>query len=67
VTPLFAEFGLRAEQARALAYHGRAALVQSQIDWARVLLTEAGALYRALGNAVGEAMVLLYQAHADFF
>lgn len=66
VTPIFAELGLRAEQARALTYHGRAALLQNQLHLARALLNEAGDLYRALDNAVGQAMVLLYQADADF-
>ncbi len=66
VAPLFAELGLRAEQARALAYHGRAALRQNQLDLARSLLAEAGALYGTLDNQVGEAMVRLYQAEADF-
>ena len=66
VTPIFAELGLRAEQARALTYHGRAALLQNQLHLARTLLTEAGDLYRSLDNAVGQAMVLFYQADADF-
>jgi CHAT domain-containing protein len=57
---------MRAEQARALAYHGRAALLQNQLDPARSLLAEAGALYHTMGNEVGVALVLLYQAYAAF-
>ena len=66
VTPIFAQAGLRAEQARALTYHGRAVLLQNQLPLARDLLTEASTLYRTLDSAVGQAMVLLYQADADF-
>jgi CHAT domain-containing protein/tetratricopeptide (TPR) repeat protein len=66
VIPLFAELGMRAEQARALAYHGRAALLLNQLDLARALLAEANALYQTLGNEVGAAMVRLYQAYAAF-
>lgn len=64
VTPVFAELGMRAEQARAMAYHGCALLRQHQVDRARTLLTEAKALYRLLGNAVGEATVLISLAEA---
>lgn len=41
-------------------------LLQDQIAAARILLTEAGTHYQALGNAVGEAMVRLYLAEAAF-
>lgn len=66
VIPIFAQLGLRTEQARALAYHGRAALLQKQFDLARALLTEAGNLYHNLDSAVGQGLVRLYQAEADF-
>lgn len=66
VTPIFAELGMRTEQARALAYHGRAALLQDQIAVARAFLTEAGILYAGLDNTVGEAIVRLYLAEAAF-
>lgn len=62
IVPLFAELGMRAEQARALAYHGRAMLLLGRTDAARSLLAEARVLYAAEGNAVGEAMVTLTEA-----
>jgi tetratricopeptide (TPR) repeat protein len=62
VVPLFAEHGMRAEQARAVAYHGRACLVLRRHSEARALLQEARALYAAEGNAVGEAMISLTEA-----
>ena len=66
VIPLFAELGMRAEQARALTYHGRALLLQGQLPAARGRLTEAGILYQALDNPVGEATIQLYLAEAAF-
>jgi CHAT domain-containing protein len=66
VTPLFAEWGMRAEQARALVYHGRACLLRNQLELAHLLLAEARMLYRALGNEVGEAIVLFHEAQAYF-
>lgn len=66
VAPLFAELGMRAEQARALAYHGCALLRQGQLTPARVLLAAGRTLYQALENGVGEATVLLYLAEAAF-
>ncbi len=65
LVPTFAELGMRAEQARALANHGRACLLLGQIDEARSLLTEARARYAAEGNAVGEAVVTLTEAQLD--
>jgi CHAT domain-containing protein/tetratricopeptide (TPR) repeat protein len=71
VTPTFERLGMRAEQARALAYHGRASLLLGQTRQAHKLLAEARALYAAEGNTVGEAIVTLaeaqlYHATGDF-
>jgi len=71
VIPIFAERGMRAEQARALAYAGRACLLLNQRDAARVHLNEARALYAVEGNVVGAALVTLteadvYYAEGDF-
>ncbi|HEY0545057.1 MAG TPA: CHAT domain-containing protein [Pyrinomonadaceae bacterium] len=62
VTPMFAELSMRAEQALALAHHGRAAILLGQMTQAQQLLTEARKLYAAEGNALGEAMVALTMA-----
>lgn len=66
VTPTFAELGMRAEQARALAYHGRACLLLGQLAEARALLAEARAIYAAEGNAAGEALVTLTEAQISY-
>ena len=66
VIPTFAELGMRAEQARALAHHGRASVLLGKVNEARDLLTEARRLYLAEGNEVGEAMVALTQAQLDY-
>ncbi|MCA1633366.1 MAG: CHAT domain-containing protein [Acidobacteria bacterium] len=68
VVPTFAALGMRAEQARALAQGGRAALVTGRKDEAHRLLSEARSLYAAEGNLVGEADVTLTEAqmrHAE--
>lgn len=68
IIPTFAELGMRAEQARALAHHGRAAILLGQNRKAHELLAEARSLYAAEGNSVGEAMVTLTEAqlhHAE--
>ncbi len=62
VVPLFDELGMRAEQARALAYHGRASLMLGRHNEARTLLHVARTLYVAEGNTIGEAMVRLSEA-----
>jgi CHAT domain-containing protein len=62
IAPTFAGLGLRAEQARALAYHGRACLLLGQIEQAHALLMKARPLYAAEGNIVGEAIVSLADA-----
>jgi CHAT domain-containing protein len=68
VIPTFAALGMRAEQARALAQGGRAALNTGRPEEAHRLLSEARSLYAAEGNAVGEADVTLTEAqlhHAE--
>jgi CHAT domain-containing protein len=66
VIPQFSELGMRAEQARALAYNGRAAILLGDLAEAYELLTAARRLYLAEGNEVGEAMVALTQAQLDY-
>jgi CHAT domain-containing protein len=66
IIPTFAELGLRAEQARALAHHGRAHLLLGQIEPARAALAEARALYVAEANPVGEAVVSLTEAQLHY-
>lgn len=66
VIPTFADLGMRAEQARALAYYGQALLLLSQMDAARAALAEAQRLYAAEGNAVGTAMVTLTEAQLSY-
>ncbi|MDQ3702547.1 MAG: CHAT domain-containing tetratricopeptide repeat protein [Chloroflexota bacterium] len=68
VIPIFADSGLRAEQARALAHLARAALLLGQARQAREYLEQATSLYAAEGNVVGAAMVTLIEAqllHAE--
>ena len=60
--PVFAELGMRAEQARALAQAGRAAVVAGAGSEAHELLEGARTLYAAEGNLVGEAYVTLAEA-----
>jgi CHAT domain-containing protein len=62
IVPTFADMGMRAEQARALLYHGRASLLLGRVKEARRLLADARGLYSAEGNAIGEAMVRLVEA-----
>jgi len=66
ITPFLAEAGLQAELARALAYHGRACLVQKQYAAARELLAQARGVYSALDHAVGEASVTLVEAQVYY-
>jgi len=66
VIPKFSELGMRAEQARALAHHGRAALLLGRTEEAHSSLVEARNLYAAEGNEVGRAMVALTQAQLDY-
>jgi CHAT domain-containing protein/tetratricopeptide (TPR) repeat protein len=66
VTRTFADLGMRAEQARAMAQHGRAAMLQGHINQAHALLDEAGKLYAAEGNDVGAALVTLTTAQLHY-
>jgi tetratricopeptide (TPR) repeat protein len=66
VAPTFSQLGMRAEQARALAHHGRAHLLLGQSQPARSLLGEARTLYAAEGNTVGAAMVTLTEAQLGY-
>src|SRR5919202_1540948 len=62
VGPTFAELGMRAEQARALAQAGRAAVITGAGAEAHDLLERARTLYAAEGNLIGEAYVTLTEA-----
>ena len=62
VIPTFEELGMRAEQARALAQAGRAAVIDGDVAAAHELLARARTLYAAEGNLVGEAYVTLAEA-----
>jgi CHAT domain-containing protein len=62
VTPQFRKFGMRAEAARALAYHARAELSLGRLENAHTLLARARELYEAEGNEVGAAGVRLTEA-----
>jgi CHAT domain-containing protein len=62
IVPAFADLGMRAEQARASANHGRACLLLGRIDEAQALLSNARALYADEANVVGEALVMLIEA-----
>ena len=62
LTHTFAALGMRAEQARALAYHGRSQILLGNFAKAHTLLNDARRLYAAEGNSVGEAMVTLTEA-----
>lgn len=62
IIPTFDRLEMRAEQARALAYYGRACLLLGQSKQTHKLLASARALYAAEGNTVGEAIVTLAEA-----
>jgi tetratricopeptide (TPR) repeat protein len=62
VTKTFAELGLRAEAARARAYHARAAIILGQSDKAFTLLSEGAELYEHEGNKTGAALIKLTEA-----
>ncbi len=62
VIPVFAEHGMRAEQARAQAYRGRALMLLGRTKEAQRWLDEAQRLYKAEGNSVGAALVVLTHA-----
>ena len=62
VIPVFAEHGMRAEQARAQAYRGRALMLLGRTKEAQRWLDEAQRLYAAEENRVGAALVALTHA-----
>ena len=62
VIPIFAEHGLRAEQARANAYGGRALMLLGRTNEAQRWLHQAQRLYAAEENPVGAAIVELTHA-----
>ena len=62
VIPVFAEHGMRAEQARAQAYRGRALMLLGRSKEAQRWLDEAQRLYKAEENSVGAALVVLTHA-----
>ncbi|HLG13903.1 MAG TPA: CHAT domain-containing tetratricopeptide repeat protein [Blastocatellia bacterium] len=66
IIPTFSDLGMRAEQARSLAYRGRACLLLGRLKESRTLLAEARALYEDEGNLVGRAMVTLAEAQLDY-
>lgn len=66
VTGTFESLGMRAEEARALAYHGRASILMGKPSEALALLARAQQLYRSEGNVVGEGLSLLAQAQLHY-
>lgn len=62
VIPVFVEHGMRAEQARAQAYRGRALMLLGRTKEAQRWLDEAQRLYVAEENPVGAALVALTHA-----
>src|SRR5688572_17164087 len=62
VVPIFAEHGMRAEQARAQAYGGRALMLLGKIEEAQRWLEQAERLYAREKNIVGAALVELTHA-----
>ena len=62
VIPVFAEHGMRTEQARAQAYGGRALMLLGRIAEAQRWLDQAQRLYAAEQNTVGAALVELTHA-----
>src|SRR5918996_1824112 len=62
VIPIFAQHGMRAEQARAQAYGGRALIFLRRTKEAQRWLDQAQRLYAAEENVVGAALVALTHA-----
>src|SRR5215212_739604 len=62
VIPVFAQHGMRAEQARAQAYKGRALMLLGRTKEAQRALDQAQRLYAAEENPVGAALVELTHA-----
>ncbi len=55
------------ERPEILEWLGRTALQLGRLDEAAALEEEAGRLFRASGNAVGQASCLLWQAHTEWY
>jgi CHAT domain-containing protein/tetratricopeptide (TPR) repeat protein len=66
VIPIFSELGMQAEQARALAYYARACMALGRFTEARTLLAQSRTSYEAMDNEVGQAMVSLFEAQAQY-
>ncbi len=66
IIPVFKTLGLRAEQARALLYMGRAHGLRQQMVQAHACLAEAEILYMIEGNSVGAAMTQVAQSQLYF-
>jgi CHAT domain-containing protein/tetratricopeptide (TPR) repeat protein len=66
VIQTFAELGMKAEQAHALARRGRALILLGQLENARRLLQEARALFINEGNSVALARVSLTEAQLHY-
>jgi len=62
VTRTFAGLGLRAEEARARAYHARAAIILGQSEKAFSLLSAGAELYEHERNQTGTALIKLTEA-----
>ncbi|MFN3371957.1 MAG: CHAT domain-containing protein [Chloroflexus sp.] len=62
VTPIFAQLGMRSEEAWALAHQGQAALLLGDTVTARQHFQAARRLFEAEDNAVATALVALFEA-----
>ncbi|HSE20534.1 MAG TPA: CHAT domain-containing tetratricopeptide repeat protein, partial [Pyrinomonadaceae bacterium] len=62
----FNALGMHADEARALAYHGRAEILLGNFETAQRLLASARDLYSNEGNDVGAALVELTEAQLSF-
>lgn len=65
-TPTFERLGLRADQAWAMAHHGRAAALLDNLDLAGSLFEAARRLFDEEGNAVNAALLTLYEAQLAY-
>jgi CHAT domain-containing protein len=66
VIPEFVALGMRAEEARAKAYRGRALVLLNRFSEAQEALEDARKVYLAEGNEVGAAIVELTQAQLHY-
>jgi len=64
--PIFSELRLRYDQAWVMAHLGRARSMLGESEAARTAFAEARALYAAEGNAIGEALVALFEAQLHY-